>query len=498
MLPAPAIRVRSANEADVDPAGDYVLYWMIAHRRPNWNFSLQHAAHWAEQLNKPLVILEALRSGYRWASDRLHAFVIQGMRENARRLADRPVLYYPYLEPEPQAGKGLFEKLAGRAALVVADDFPCFFLPAMVQVAARRTNVRFELVDGNGLLPLRAAPQVYLRAYDFRRFLQKTIRPHLEEFPDPDPLHGATIPELSELPRTITRRWPVASLNQDAASQQALGEFPIDHNVPKVEMEGGVAVAERVLERFLSERLSMYGDQRNQPEVEATSGLSPYLHFGHLSAHQVFAETAQFVGWSPDQLSSKATGSAREWWNADPEVESFWDELITWRELGYNMCWQDSKYDRYESLPDWARKTLEEHASDPREATYSLEEFERSETHDPLWNAAQRQLTSEGRIHNYLRMLWGKKILEWSPQPRDALRVMIELNNKYALDGRNPNSYSGIFWVLGRYDRPWGPERPIFGKIRYMSSENTARKVSVKHYIEKYGPSSQKQQRLPW
>ena len=167
--------------------------------------------------------------------------------------------------------------------------------------------------------------------------------------------------------------------------------------------------------------------------------------------------------------------------------QSFLDELITWRELGYNMCAHRDDYDQYESLPDWARKTLEEHESDRREFCYEQSEFESATTHDKLWNAAQNQLVSEGQMHNYLRMLWGKKILHWSESPRAALATMIELNNKYALDGRNPNSYSGIFWVLGRYDRAWGPEREIFGKIRYMSSENTARKLKVKTYIQHYG-----------
>jgi deoxyribodipyrimidine photo-lyase len=150
------------------------------------------------------------------------------------------------------------------------------------------------------------------------------------------------------------------------------------------------------------------------------------------------------------------------------------------------MCWQRDDYDRYESLPDWAQTTLAEHAGDQRPFVYRPEQLEAADTHDPLWNAAQRQLVGEGRIHNYLRMLWGKKVLEWSASPREALATLIELNNKYALDGRNPNSYSGIFWVFGRYDRAWGPERPIFGKIRYMSSENTARKVRVKDYIRRY------------
>jgi deoxyribodipyrimidine photo-lyase len=197
----------------------------------------------------------------------------------------------------------------------------------------------------------------------------------------------------------------------------------------------------------------------------------------------------RLAGWTPGKVAPKATGSSRDWWGTSPEIESFLDELITWRELGYNMCWQRDDYDQYESLPEWAQRTLAEHAHDSRPEVYSLEQLEAAETHDDLWNASQRQLVREGRIHNYLRMLWGKKILEWSPSPRESLRVMIELNNKYALDGRNPNSYSGIFWVLGRYDRAWGPERPIFGKIRYMSSENTARKVKVTRFLEKYSAS---------
>jgi deoxyribodipyrimidine photo-lyase len=195
--------------------------------------------------------------------------------------------------------------------------------------------------------------------------------------------------------------------------------------------------------------------------------------------------------WNPNKIAAKATGSSSGWWGVDRAAESFLDELITWREVGFNMCSRRQDYARYSSLPDWAQTTLAEHADDPREFTYTLAEFAESRTHDPLWNAAQRQLVTEGRMHNYLRMLWGKKILEWSPSPQDALAVMIELNNKYAVDGRNPNSYSGIFWVLGRYDRAWGPERPIFGKIRYMSSENTARKVKVSEYIEKYSDKHQ-------
>ena len=278
------------------------------------------------------------------------------------------------------------------------------------------------------------------------------------------------------------------------AANRGLGSFPLDHSVAPAETVGGSRAGDAVLRSFLESKLPIYESDRNQPEKEATSGLSPYLHFGHVSVHEVFDELTRLAEWTPGQVAEKATGSNTGWWGTSAEVESFLDELITWRELGYNMCWQRNDYDQYDSLPDWVRRTLAEHAGDHRPHIYSLDQFEAAKTHDELWNAAQRQLVREGRIHNYLRMLWGKKIFEWSATPRASLDIMIELNNKYALDGRNPNSYSGIFWVLGRYDRAWGPERPIFGKIRYMTSENTARKVKVKNYLEKYSSNGGQKQ----
>jgi deoxyribodipyrimidine photo-lyase len=486
----PELRLRRGNRGEVNTDGDYVLYWMIAFRRTEWNFSLQRAVDWARELNKPLVVFEPLRCDYQWASDRLHHFVIQGMAVNAKRLARKPVLYYPYVEPVKGDSKGLIASLAARACVVVGDDYPGFFLPRLVTAAAGKIPARFELVDSNGILPLRAADKVFARAYDFRRFLQKQLRPHLLDIPIPDPLSRIRLPRLKGLPTTVREKWPAADVNDLAAGESRLQHLPIDHTVTAVPTPGGAIAAQKQLHNFLKENLVMYDSDRNQPQRDVTSGLSPYLHFGHVSAHQVLAATMEQDSWSPTRLAAKATGSAHDWWGASSHVESFLDELITWRELGYNMCWQRSDYDQYESLPDWARRTLADHAEDPREHLYSLEDFETANTHDALWNAAQRQLVLEGRIHNYLRMLWGKKILEWSESPQHALEIMIELNNKFALDGRDPNSYSGIFWVLGRYDRAWGPERPIFGKVRYMSSQNTARKVRVKDYIEKYGPSS--------
>jgi deoxyribodipyrimidine photo-lyase len=259
--------------------------------------------------------------------------------------------------------------------------------------------------------------------------------------------------------------------------------------VPPVTFPGGASAAERALTAFLDDRLARYLEHRGDPDRAGTSGLSPYLHFGHLSVHAVLAELTVRESWSTSDLSSSAGGRRTGWWGMSPQAEAFLDQLVTWRELGANFCAGRADHDRFDSLPPWAIRTLAEHAGDPRPKAYRRSTLESASTHDELWNAAQRQLVQEGGIHNYLRMLWGKKILEWSPSPPEALDVMIELNNRWALDGRDPNSYSGIFWVLGRYDRAWGPERPIFGTVRYMSSANTARKLHVKEYMRRFSPT---------
>lgn len=479
-------RIQKCNEAAVRGEGEYVLYWMIAYRRTSWNFSLQRAVEWSKRLNKPLVILEALRCGYPWASDRLHRFVVEGMKDNAARLANTGVYYYPYLEPEPGDGKGLLRELGNRACVVVTDDFPAFFLPRMVASAARQVSVLMEKVDSNGLLPMRETARVFLTALSFRRFLQNTIAPHLHSFPQVDPLAQGLPPYKNQLSARVLERWPLAHRTIELLDKGALNSSPIDHSVHPSSVHGGERAANRTLATFFDQGLARYSDCRNHPDEDATSGLSPYLHFGHMSVHQVFHELIHREGWSRNNIKEDGRGQREGWWGMSENAESYLDELITWRELGYNMCACEPFYDRYISLPAWAQDTLNSHRNDPRSYIYDLEQLENAVTHDPLWNAAQRQLTREGRLHNYLRMLWGKKILEWTRSPEEALDTMIHLNNKYALDGRDPNSYSGIFWILGRYDRPWGPERPVFGKIRYMSSESARRKLRLKQYLTKY------------
>lgn len=485
-MPVPELRIRNLNQREPNTGGNYVLYWMIANRRPAWNYSLDRACEWAAKLNKPLIVFEALRCGYRWASDRIHRFVLQGMAENRKRFEQTPALYFPYVETEQQHGEGLLEILAADAAVVVTDDFPCFFLPAMLKLVSRRLDTKLEAVDSNGVLPMRAADRVFPRAHSFRRFLHKSLPDHLDESPLPDPFDEFNIPARKQLPAGIRDRWPAAEDSLLKGDVDVLADLPIDHNVGPAAFDGGAQSAEETLDDFIQNKLHKYGDGRNHPDDDASSGLSPYLHFGHISAHEVFHRVAKRERWTPFQIAEKPTGSREGWWGMSPEGESFLDELITWRELGYNMCWQRRDYDKYSSLPDWAQETLAEHADDEREFIYSLEQFEAADTHDEIWNAAQTQLVRDGRMHNYLRMLWGKKILHWSESPQDALRIMIHLNNKYAVDGRNPNSYSGIFWVLGRYDRAWGPERPIFGKVRYMTSDSTRKKLRLKEYLRRY------------
>jgi deoxyribodipyrimidine photo-lyase len=484
----PSARRHPANDRPVRPEREFVLYWMIAARRSRSNFALERAVELARELGKPLLVLEALRCDYRWASARLHRFALDGMAANRAAFASRGVGYLPYVEPERGAGRGLLAALGARAAVVVSDEYPCFFLPAMVAAAAKELDVRLETVDSNGLLPLAATTAAFPTAYAFRRFLQKNLAPHLRELPKVDPLSRVELAPLGRLPRAVTERWPAASDGLLAGDVGEFAKLPIDHAVAPVDFAGGSEAAARALKTFLDKRLVDYAEKRNDVEASAASGLSPWLHWGHLSTHEVFRAIAAREEFDVEQLSTAAHGKREGWWNLPAHVESFLDELVTWRELGHVFCRHVRDYDRFETLPEWARKSLAKHADDRREHSYSLDELERGETHDPLWNAAQGELVRTGRMHNYLRMLWGKKVLEWSPSPEEAFERLIELNNRWAVDGRDPNSYSGIAWCFGRFDRPWAPERPIFGCIRYMSSDNTRRKLRVERYVEEFGP----------
>jgi deoxyribodipyrimidine photo-lyase len=487
MIPTeiPDVRIKVLKDVAPNAAGQYVLYWMTAFRRTEWNYALQRAAWWSEHLQKPLLIFEPLRVGYRWASDRLHQFIVDGMRDNAASLRNKKVTYYPYLEKQQGEGAGLIEALAAQAAVVVGDEYPCFFLKHLPTWFAKRTPCRFEVVDSNCLMPLRTTDKIFTVAHSYRRFMQKQVALLLKQRPLDKPLESFKLPAPQPIPAEITRHWPAAA---EVVEQRTYdwSSFDIDHSVKPTDTTGGRREALRRWQQFIEQRITLYNEDRNHPDKEGSSTLSPHLHFGHISAHEMFFGLLEHKNFREEQLV-RPNGKVNGFWNFDAPTEAFLDQLLTWREIGFNQCYLDRHYDSYRSLPTWVRNSLGKHANDKREHLYSLAEFEQALTHDPLWNAAQRQLVRDGIMHNYLRMLWGKKILHWSRNAEEALAIMIELNNKYALDGRDPNSYSGIFWVLGRYDRPWGPEREIFGSIRYMTSDSTLKKVRVKKYLEKYG-----------
>jgi len=473
-------RVRTMNAAPLRPEREFVLVWSIAARRTRFSFTLDRALALAKELDKPIVVLEPLRAGYRWASDRIQRFMIEAMRDNAARFAAAGIAHYPYVEPRAGAGRGLLEALASRAAAVIAPDSPAFFLPRMVRAAAPRIDARFELVDDNGIVPIRAPDRAFSTARAFRYFFQRRLRELLAVTPAPDPLRRSSRPP-ARLPRAITERWPRADV-EALLDRDGLARLPIDHTVAPVPFSGGEVAARKTLSRFVKERLARYAEDRNHPDSKASSELSPYLHFGHLSAHEIFAALAKRDGWTIARAGVAKPDGKRGAFGMSAESEAFLDELVTWRELSYGFCFYRRDYDRYSALPAWARATLAKHARDPRPERYSLAALEAARTGDPVWNAAQRELVVDGRIGSYLRMLWGKKILEWSPSPQAALATMRALMDRWSLDGRNPNSYAGYAWTLGRYDRPW-PERPIFGKVRSMSSERTAKKLRRRHVL---------------
>jgi deoxyribodipyrimidine photo-lyase len=480
------LRVVPVTDRPMRPEGTFVLYWMTSARRLEWNFGLDRAVGWAQKLGKPLLILEALRARYPWASERLHRFCLDGMAEHRRRLAGGPVGYHPYAEPRAGAGKGLLRALAGDAAVVVTDEFPTFFLPRMLAAAGTGVPVLLEAVDSNGILPLRVPDREFGTAQSFRRFLQGVLTDHLENAPLEEPLRAARVPDFPGVPPAVLARWPAVSADLLEPKAGFPAEMGLGREVPPIPFRGGRTEGRARLDRFLATGLQRYAEDARHPDRDGRSRLSPYLHWGHVGTHEVVHEVLDREGWRPAASASPADGRRVGWWGLSPGAEAFLDQLITWRELGYQTAHRlGEEAEAYRTLPAWARKTLDAHRSDPRPHLYPPEAFEKARTHDPVWNAAQRELRRDGTIHNSLRMLWGKKILEWSRHPEDAMELMLHLNNRWGIDGRNPNSISGIAWTLGRYDRGW-PERPVFGTVRSMSSARTRRKLEMERYLERF------------
>ena len=489
-------RLRVVNDKEVFVDGEYVLYWMIATRRFNYNAALEYAAKLAENYGKPLLVVEEISTSHKFANDRITSFVIQGMVENTSIFKEHNIRFIPWVETPLSGPMGLLNTLAKRACLIVTDDFPTYYPLSATKAAGKSLNRKVIAVDSNGVFPMSWTSSAFSTAHSFRRFIHANFSRCRETWPQKVPINTDYDYSISDdLYRSIIQEcsvkippyeWLWRCSEGGSTGKKALSTIDIDHDVQPVrQARGGRNTAAKKLAVFLKNRLNRYNVDRNNIEKPSVSGLSPWLHFGHISSIEIVGKILDSEKWTPENITTSRKGAREGWWGLPAGVESFLDQIITWRELGFNNAFHNPNHNKYESIPEWAKLTLSEHTDDER-MLYTFEQIENAETHDEVWNAAQQELLQTGIIHNYLRMLWGKRILEWAQTPEQAVEWMIELNDKYALDGRDPNSYTGIFWVLGRHDRAWGPERAIFGKIRYMSSENTKKKLKLKPYLQQF------------
>lgn len=462
-----AARVRTLRGGEPVGSGAYVLYWMQMYLRGGANAALDEAVRRANALDLPLLVYQGLNPDYPEANDRVHTFILECARDVARELAGRGLTYRFHLrrsaagEPPPVAAA-----LASGAASVIVDDFPAFILPRVTQALLYRTadaGIPVDAVDANGLVPLSRIPDRQYAAY--------TIRPRLHaripEFLVPDPAPDLRNRARPELPVDEELFEPAGEL-KDGDVARLVGECEIDHGVlPSLRHRGGRSRALERLDAFLAERLADYAERRNDPGREATSGLSPYLHFGCLS--------------TPEIVHAALRADA-----PDESVDAFLEELVIRRELAYNFCRYTpvAEHESLAPLPDWAGKTLAEHADDERPQIYGEGDLERGDTHDGLWNAAQRELVATGTFHGYLRMLWGKNLIRWTPDYETAQRFMLRMHYRYALDGRNPNTYANVLWCFGLHDRAFR-EGPVLGKLRPLKSSSTRRKFDVEPYLER-------------
>lgn len=448
-------RVQLLNDKTENKKAKYVLYWMQMFKRTTQNHALKFAIEQANERKLPLVVYEGLKFYYPWANDRLHTFILEGVEEKRAAFAKLGIRYVFYLQKDKKSPKQTVKKLAKDAALIVTDDFPCFIIPDHNAAIVEKANIPVFAVDSNGIIPMSKFEKEEYGAYTIRPKIKKILDQYFVPFEEEK--INIKQPDLEvDCPDTIINDKNIAEL---------VAECDIDHSVkPSPIYKGGTKNGRKRLKKFVEEILSNYDETRNKPELDGSSRLSSYLHFGFLSSLEI-------------ALAVKESDAPKE------SKDAYLEELIVRRELSFNFTKHNLKYDSLESLPYWAKKTMREHKDDARPVIYSLEELENAETYDELWNATQREMNATGEVHNYVRMLWGKLVIEWTKSYEEAFAILEHLNNKYCLDGRNPNSYAGILWCFGKHDRAW-QEREIFGKLRYMTSNSTGKKFDSKKYIK--------------
>jgi len=448
-------RVVALNDKPVNEKARYVLYWMQMFKRVDNNHALVWAIRKANELKLPLVVYEGLKYYYPWASDRIHTFILEGVEEKRREFASRGIRYLFYLQKDASSPKNTVATLARDAALIVTDDFPCFIIPEHNRRIAERAEIAVHAVDSNGIIPMSKFDKEEYAAYTIRPKINKLLERYLVPQRDETVEQSSIGIDLDSDFETIVTSKTIAKL---------VAECDIDHSVaPSPIYHGGTTNGRSRLKKFVDEVLPDYDKARSKPDRDGSSRLSSYLHFGFLSSLEIALAVRD----------SDAPSDAKD---------AYLEELIVRRELSYNLTRHNANYDSLDCLSAWTQKTMREHANDERQYLYSLEQLEAGETHDELWNAAQREMVRTGEMHNYVRMLWGKNVIAWSPSYEVAFEMLVHLNNKYCLDGRNPNSYAGILWCFGKHDRAWF-ERPVFGLIRYMASHSTGKKFDSKKYI---------------
>jgi deoxyribodipyrimidine photo-lyase len=452
-------RVRSLNDARVRSSGEVVLYWMQMYRRADDNAALAYAILRANELGLPCVVYESLRPDYPYANDRFHTFVLESARDVAAGLAARGVCHVFFLPKTRDEARGVLAKLTARAALVVTDDFPSFIVPAQNASLALHAKCPVLVVDDNAIVPLALFPTDEIGARTLRPKIARVRSAWLKPLDEPVPRIAA--PEHLDL--------PFDPLKLDRASVADLvSACAIDHSVAAVlEVPGGAKAAAARADAFVLKRLGAYAPDRNDPSRDGTSGLSPYLHFGMLSARGLALRVQ-------DAAASRGP---------DESTAAFLEQLIVRRGLAFTFARNNPRHREYDAIPDWAKKTLAEHAPDARPADVSVEALTDARSPDPLWNAAQLELRTRGIIHGYARMLWGKLPLTWMKSPRDLHAMLVMLNDRFALDGRDPGGYANIGWCFGLHDRPW-PSRPIFGTVRCMTSKSARQKLDFEGYID--------------
>lgn len=448
-------RVVQLNDKPVNADGRYVLYWMQMFKRTAYNHALVWAIRKANELELPLVVYEGLKFYYPWASDRLHTFILEGVEEKKAAFEKLGIKYVFYLQKDKSSPKNTVAAIAKDAAMIVTDDFPCFIIPEHNRRISEKAKIAVHAVDSNGIIPMSKFEKEEYAAYTIRPKINKLLSRYLVPFEE-EKIKIKDLKIKVDCPETNVTERNIAEL---------VSECDIDHTVTaSARYQGGTANGRKRLKKFVKDILSDYDTARNRPERDGSSRLSSYLHFGYLSPLEI-------------ALAVKESDAPQE------SKDAFLEELIVRRELSYNMTRRNERYDSLAALPEWVQKTMRAHADDERQFLYSLEELEAGDTHDELWNAAQREMVATGEMHNYVRMLWGKNVIAWSVSYEVAFETLVHLNNKYCLDGRNPNSYAGILWCFGKHDRPW-MERDVFGQIRYMTSGSTGKKFDSKKYIE--------------